>query len=95
MLRAHDVVQQHLADADFSVEDFAREKLVSRSALYKKLMATTRVSPIEFMRNIRISRGYEMISREGCSVSEAAYAVGMSPKQFSRFFKEKYGSLPS
>lgn len=95
MLKAHEVVQQHLADANFSVEDFAREMLVSRSTLYKKLMATTGVSPIEFMRNIRISRGYEMFSREGCSVSEAAYAVGMSPKQFSRFFKEKYGSLPS
>lgn len=95
MLKAHEVIQQHLADADFSVEDFAREMLVSRSALYKKLMATTGVSPIEFMRNIRISRGYDLISRDGRSVSEAAYAVGMSPKQFSRFFKEKYGSLPS
>lgn len=93
--KARNVVLNNIADADFSVEDFARELLVSRSALYKKLMATTGVSPIEFMRDIRISRGYEMISREGCSVSEAAYAVGMSPKQFSRFFKEKYGSLPS
>ena len=28
-------------------------------------------------------------------MSEVAYRVGMSPKQFAKFFKEEYGVLPS
>ncbi|WP_390899880.1 helix-turn-helix domain-containing protein [Segatella oris] len=29
------------------------------------------------------------------SVAEIAYKTGLSPKQFSKFFKEQYGCLPS
>ena len=28
-------------------------------------------------------------------MSEVAYKVGISPKQFGKFFKDEYGSLPS
>ncbi len=28
-------------------------------------------------------------------MSEVAYKVGISPKQFAKFFKDEYGSLPS
>lgn len=29
------------------------------------------------------------------TMSEVAYKEGMSPKQFAKFFKDEYGSLPS
>ena len=29
------------------------------------------------------------------TMGEVAYKVGMSPKQFAKFFKDEYGSLPS
>lgn len=69
--------------------------LVSRSSLYKKLTALTGQSPLEFIRKIRLRRGRELLAGRGLTIAEVAYSVGLSPKQFSKFFKEEYGVLPS
>lgn len=93
--RATAIVEAHLAEVEFSVEAFGNEMCLSRSALYKKMMAATGLSPIEFMRTLRMRKGLELVSEGRMSVSEIAAQVGMSPKQFSRFFREQYGMLPS
>lgn len=93
--KATKIVEDHLDDADFSVEAFGDAMCMSRSALYKKLMAISGRSPIEFMRIIRLRHGLSLIQQGGLTVSEVAYRVGMSPKQFAKFFKEEYGVLPS
>ena len=58
-------------------------------------MAISGRSPIEFMRIIRLRYGLTLIRQGKLTVSEVAYRVGMSPKQFAKFFKEEYGTLPS
>lgn len=68
---------------------------MSRSALYKKMMVATGQSPIEFMRAIRLQHALSLIGDGETSVSEIAARVGMSPKQFARFFREQHGMLPS
>ena len=93
--RATRIVEEHLGDFEFSVEDFSRLMLVSRSSLYKKLTALTGQSPLEFIRKIRLRRGRELLAGRGLTIAEVAYSVGLSPKQFSKFFKEEYGVLPS
>lgn len=93
--KATKIVEEHLDDTEFSVEAFGVAMCMSRSALYKKLMAILGRSPIEFMRIIRLRHGLSLIQQGGFTVSEIAYRVGMSPKQFAKFFKEEYGVLPS
>lgn len=93
--KATKIVEEHLSDTDFSVEAFGEAMCMSRSALYKKLMAISGRSPIEFMRIIRLRYGLTLIRQGELTVSEVAYRVGMSPKQFAKFFKEEYGTLPS
>ena len=93
--KATKIVEAHLADTDFTVEAFGEAMCMSRSALYKKLMAISGRSPLEFMRIIRLRHGLTLVRQGGLTVSEVAYKVGMSPKQFAKFFKEEYGSLPS
>lgn len=93
--QATETVEAHLADAEFSVERFSEEMNLSRSALYKKLMNETGQSPLEFMRSIRLQHGLQLLRQGDMSVAEIAYKTGLSPKQFSKFFKEQYGCLPS
>lgn len=93
--QATETVEAHLADAEFSVERFSEEMNLSRSALYKKLMNETGQSPLEFMRGIRLRHGLQLLRQGNMSVAEIAYKTGLSPKQFSKFFKEQYGCLPS
>ena len=93
--RATAVVESHLADNDFSVEQFSEEMLHSRSALYKKLMAATGKSPLDFIRSIRLAHGLRLLQQTDMPVAHIAYKTGLSPKQFSKLFKEEYGVLPS
>lgn len=93
--RATAIIEQHLTESEFSVENFSEEMNLSRSALYKKLMATTDKSPLEFMRAIRLKHGLAYLQNSDLSISEIAYNIGLSPKQFAKLFKEEYGCLPS
>lgn len=100
MKRVDTVVASQLGNEDFSVEDFGSALGMSRSNLYKKIMALTGQSPLEYLRNRRLEEGKAMLdnasgSHIGLRVSEVAAKVGMSPRQFSKFFKLKYGHLPS
>ncbi len=88
-------VSKNIAEPDLSVEDLSREVGMSRVYLYKKLLAITGKSPIEFIRIIRLKRGTQLLEKSQMSVSEVAYAVGFnSPRYFSKYFNEEYGILP-
>lgn len=93
--RAMQVVQDHLSEATFTVENLSTEVGMSRGHLYKKLMLITGKSPLEFMRSLRIQRGKQLLDQTPESISQIAYQVGLSPKQFAKYFKEEFGCLPS
>lgn len=89
------IVEHHMAEVDFSVEQLCDELGMSRSNLYKKLMAITGLSPLHFIRTLRIKRGRQLLEQGGYQVSQVAYQIGFSPKQFAKYFKEEYGLSPS
>jgi len=94
--KALHVVKEHIADADFSVEDFAREMCVSRSLLHKKLTAITGLSANEFIMSLRMKKALALLNTNNTSISEVAYQVGFNdPKYFSKCFKKFYGRTPS
>ncbi len=94
--RAVQYVEDNIGRSDLSVEELSRELGMSRVHLYKKLMAITGKSPIEFIRVIRLKRAAQLLRESQLNVSEIAYEVGFnSPKYFSKYFKEEFGVLPS
>ena len=93
---ALEVVEKNMANADFSVEDLSRELLLSRVGLYKKMIALTGKTPIEFIRDIRMKRAIQLLEGSEMNIAEVAYEVGFNdPKYFARAFKKEYGVLPS
>jgi signal transduction histidine kinase/ligand-binding sensor domain-containing protein/DNA-binding response OmpR family regulator len=94
--KAIKIVEDNLGEADFSVEKFSRELGMSRVHLYKKLLALTGKSPIEFIRTIRLQRAAQLLQKSQLSVAEIAYQVGFNnPKYFSKYFKDQFKILPS
>lgn len=94
--KALQVVEEKLAEASFTVEDFGMEMGMSRVSLYKKLLALTDKSPIEFIRIIRLKRAADLLASSQLSVSEVAYQVGFNnPRYFSKYFAKQYEMLPS
>lgn len=93
--RAIALVEEKMDDPNYTIEQFCDDMAMSRSSLYKKLMAITGMSPIHFVRTIRIKRGRQLLETSGESISQIAYRIGLSPKQFAKYFKEEYGFSPS
>ncbi len=88
-------IEDNMNNEELSVEDLSTCVGLSRGHLYKKLMSITGKSPIELIRILRIKRGKQLLYQSQENISQIAYEVGMSPKQFSKFFKEEFGVLPS
>ncbi len=89
------VVEEKLADEDFSVAQLAREMGMSRSQLHRKLQALTNQSATEFIRAYRLTRAMDMIRQRAGSISEIAYWVGFSsPSYFGRVFQRHFGMTP-
>jgi CheY-like chemotaxis protein len=89
------IVEAHISDPDFGVEELSNEMGVHRSQLYKKLYHLTGKTPVLFVRLIRLKRGKQLLEQSGMYVSEVAYQVGFnSPRLFSKYFKEEFGVTP-
>ena len=94
--KAIKVVEEHISDTEFSVEDLGAAVGLSRSHLYKKLMNITGKGPAEFIRTIRLKRGRQLLGKSQLQIAEIAYAVGFnSPKRFTINFKSEFGLSPS
>ncbi len=94
--RAVEVVEKNIMETEFSVEDLSKALLMSRVALYKKLLSLTGKAPLDFIRTIRMKRAAQLLEKTQMSVSEIAYEVGFSnPKYFTKYFKKEFNTLPS
>ena len=90
------LVEKNIGDSNFTVETLAAEVAMSRTTLYKKLMAITGLGPAEFIRTIRVKRGRALLETSQMQVTEIAYAVGFTTvKSFTMNFKAEYGMTPS
>lgn len=93
---ALEIVEKHISNPDFSVEELSRALFMSRVSVYKKILALTGRSPIEFIRGIRLKRAAQLLEKSQMTVAEVAYEVGFNnPKYFTKYFKMEYGVLPS
>ena len=91
-----EIVEKHIDEPGFSVEDFSREIFMNRVTLYRKILSLTGKTPIEFIRSIRLKRAAQLLEKSGKSIAEIAYEVGFNnPKNFSKSFKEEFDVLPS
>ena len=89
-------IEQHISQEDLRAEDMASAVNLGRTVFYNKLRMLVGVTPIEFLRQVRIQRAMQLMSLSKKTVSEIAYAVGFSdPKYFSKCFKKETGMSPS
>ncbi len=91
--RVIDHVSSHLDEA-VTIEDMAEQVGMSRAVFHRKFKQATTMSPIQFVKAIRLNNGAIRIAG-GMTVNEAATEVGYaSSSQFSREFKRMYGQSP-
>jgi len=94
--QALQIIEQNIANPDFSVEEMSRQLFMSRVSAYKRIFALTGKTPVEFIRSVRLERAAQLLAKTDQTVAEIAYQVGFNnPKYFTRYFKAVYNMVPS
>ncbi len=89
------VIESRLLNTELNVLALSKEIGMSTSSLYRKIVSLTNMSPVEFIRYIRLQSAATMMVKEGANVSEAAYASGFNDlSYFSKSFKKQFGVSP-
>lgn len=78
-----------------SVEEIARHVAMSPSHFAHRFREVVRVSPMQFVRQLRLSEARLRLLDDAVTAREAATLVGYaSSSQFSRDFKRQFGAAP-
>jgi DNA-binding response OmpR family regulator/two-component sensor histidine kinase len=89
------IIESHIDDENFSVEELSREVGYSNMHLYRKLKALAGETPSQFLRTIRLKRAAELLRKKSDNVTQIAYSVGFSSvSYFNKCFKEQFGMTP-
>jgi AraC-like DNA-binding protein len=87
---------QDNAARPLAVEDIARHVGMSASHFAHRFTAVARVSPMRFVKHVRLEKARALMLAEPVRVQEAAARVGYeSASHFTRDFKIAYGAAPA
>jgi signal transduction histidine kinase/CheY-like chemotaxis protein len=90
------LIEKNISDPGFSVDQLAKNMVMSQSTLYRKVQALTGETPIEFLRSYRLKRAAQLLKDKFGNVTEVAFEVGFSSTAyFTKCFKKKFHQLPS
>ena len=93
---ALEVVNANMANSNFDKDAFAYQMNVSSSLLYKKLKALTDLSPVDFIKDIRLNYALELLQKKSYTVTEVSELSGFSSVgYFSTVFKKHFGKSPT
>ena len=94
--RVRAIIDEHMADSDYSIADVCRELGMSRTSVYNKIKSLTGLSINDYIRVYRLNKAKELLLKHQYNVAEVAYMVGFADaKYFSTCFKKQFDISPS
>ena len=91
-----EIINKQLSGSSFGVEALAKDMLMSRSLLHKKLVALTGEPPVELIKRFRLNKAAKIIERNSGNITEVAFEVGFTDSSyFTKCFKKQFGISPS
>ncbi|MFD1949708.1 AraC family transcriptional regulator N-terminal domain-containing protein [Sphingomonas arantia] len=82
-------------DQPLRVSDVATAAGMSPSSLHEHFRAVTKMTPLEYQKQLRLQEARRLMLSVGMTASSAGFAVGYeSPSQFSREYARLFGAPP-
>ncbi len=94
-LRVTQCIQQHLGEPEFNADTISEEVGMSKASLYKKVKATTGLTPHGLIKQCRLKKAADLLSKTEMSVSEVIDEIGFNSRSyFYKSFNEMYHCHP-
>lgn len=89
------IIQENMVDEQFNVERLADILCMSRSSLLRKIKILFNLSPVDFIRLIRLKKAAELIQEGKYLIGDICEMVGInSSSYFSKLFMRQFGMTP-
>ncbi len=93
--KVSELIIAHIREPEFNVERLASEMCMSRSSLHRKIKELSNMTPIDFIRLIRLKKAGELIREYNYHTNEVCEMVGItSPSYFIKLFSKQFGMTP-
>ncbi|MGV3768318.1 MAG: two-component regulator propeller domain-containing protein [Chitinophagaceae bacterium] len=94
--KALNFIYENLDNQQLSVEVLSTHLFISRASLYNKLMEYVGVTPVEFIRSVKLEKAKELLERTDKTITEVAYETGFTnANYFTKVFRAAYNMTPS
>lgn len=91
-----DIMDKQMDNNTLTVDELVEEMGMGRTVFFNKLKSLTGLSPVEFVREMRIKRAAQLLEEHKYNITEVTYMVGMNDSRyFAKCFKNTYGMTPS
>jgi signal transduction histidine kinase/DNA-binding response OmpR family regulator/ligand-binding sensor domain-containing protein len=86
------IMEQQISNSELSIDDLVSNFNLSRTNFFHKLKSLTGLSPVLYIREVRMRKAVELIDENQYTMAEIAYKVGFNdPHYFSKTFKAYWG----
>lgn len=94
--RMLEVIWSNISNPGFGKDEFASEMNVSSSLLYKKIKSITGLSPIEFIKTVRLNHAMDLLHTHKYTINDISEQCGFAnASYFSTVFKKHFGKTAS
>ncbi len=91
-----DIMDKQMENNTLTVDELVDDMGMGRTVFFNKLKSLTGLSPVEFIREMRIKRAAQLLEQKQYNITEVTYMVGMNDSRyFAKCFKATYGVTPS
>lgn len=89
-------IEEHIDDSGLNVKALCEKTGIGNKQLCRLIKRYAGVTPVEYIRQIRMKKAVVLLSQHKFTIAEIAYMVGFgSPSYFTRCFIAQYGCKPS
>lgn len=89
------LIEDRIDDSDLNVNLLCSISGIGSKQVYRKIKQLTGMSPVEYIRSIRIKKAAMLLAQKKFTIAEVMYMVGFSNHSyFSKCFQAEFGKTP-
>ncbi len=94
--QVEDIAQREIKNPAYSIDDLARDLLMSRRQVFRKIKSITGLTPKKYLNSVRLQKAKIILETEQVlTLTEICYAVGFeNTTHFANLFEAEFGLRP-